>query len=45
MNFNAIDVAIGLSLMYLMLSLICTIVNEFIAGVANTRSKTLASGH
>lgn len=39
----AIDVAIGLILMYLMLSLLCTVVNEFIASKANLRAKSLAA--
>ncbi len=37
----AIDVAIGLILMYLMLSLLCTVVNEFIATKLKLRSSTL----
>lgn len=37
----AIDVAIGLILMYLMLSLLCTVVNEFIATKLELRSSTL----
>jgi hypothetical protein len=37
----AIDVAIGLILMYLMLSLLCTVVNEFIATKLKLRSTTL----
>lgn len=42
---NAVlDIAIGLVLMYLMLSLICTVVNEFIATLARLRAKTLKSG-
>src|SRR5689334_20905936 len=36
-----IDVAIGLILMYLMLSLLCTVVNEFIATKLKLRSRTL----
>jgi len=39
----AIDVAIGLILMYLMLSLLCTVVNEYIATKLSLRSKSLAS--
>ena len=39
----AMDVAIGLILMYLMLSLLCTVVNEFIATKLNLRSKSLAA--
>src|SRR5437868_2129650 len=37
----ALDVAIGLILMYLMLSLLCTVVNEYIATKLDLRSKTL----
>lgn len=37
----AIDVAIGLILMYLMLSLLCTVVNEFIATKLKLRASTL----
>jgi len=39
----AMDVAIGLILMYLMLSLLCTVVNEFIATKLSLRSKSLAA--
>ena len=39
---TVLDVAIGLVLMYLMLSLIGTTVNEFIATLAKLRAKTLA---
>ena len=38
----AIDVAIALALMYLLLSLTCTVVNEFIASKMNLRAKSLA---
>jgi hypothetical protein len=38
---TAIDVAIGLILMYLVLSLLCTVVNEFIATKLKLRSKAL----
>jgi hypothetical protein len=40
----ATDVAIGLILMYLMLSLLCTVVNEFIAGCLKLRSRRLEAG-
>jgi hypothetical protein len=40
----AIDIAVGLTLMYLMLSLPCTVINEFIATRQNLRSKSLAAG-
>jgi hypothetical protein len=36
-----VDVAIGLIFVYLLLAIICTNMNEWIAGVFNTRSKTL----
>jgi len=43
MSMNAvIDVTIGLILMYLLLSLVCTIVNEFIATFLGWRSANLA---
>jgi hypothetical protein len=38
-----IDIAIGLTLMYLVLSLLCTVVNEYIATFMKTRAKTLAA--
>jgi hypothetical protein len=45
MSTNAvIDVGIGIILMYLLLSLICTIVNEFAANMLRLRAKTLATG-
>jgi hypothetical protein len=39
-----LDVAIGLSLYYLLLGLICTMVNEMIAGMFDTRSVFLERG-
>ena len=39
-----IDVAIGLVLMYLVLSVICTAVNEALATAFNWRAKTLSAG-
>ena len=39
----ALDTAIGLALMYATLSLVCTVVNEYIATWLRLRSKTLAS--
>ena len=39
-----VDVAIGLSLMFLMLSLFCTIINESINGFFDLRSRTLKAG-
>jgi hypothetical protein len=38
-----LDVAVGLVLMYLMLALVGTVVNEYIATLANLRAKTLES--
>ena len=39
----AIDVAIALMLMYLMLGLLCTVINECIATKLKIRAKSLAS--
>jgi hypothetical protein len=39
-----IDIAIGLVLMYLMLSLVCTVVNEFIATQLKLRAASLEAG-
>ena len=45
MNTNGlIDIALGLILMYLVLSLICTVVNEAIATAIGLRARTLRSG-
>jgi hypothetical protein len=45
MSTNAvIDVCIGLILLYLILSLVCTTINEVIAHAVSLRAKTLASG-
>jgi hypothetical protein len=45
MGTNAvIDVGIGMFLMYLLLSLVCTIINEFVASILSLRAKTLADG-
>ena len=45
MSSNAmLDVAIGLILMYLILSLICTVINEAIATLAGLRARTLRKG-
>jgi hypothetical protein len=40
----ALDIAIGLALMYLMLSLTCTVINEYIATKLNLRARSLATG-
>ena len=39
-----IDIAIGLVLMYLVLSVVCTVINEFIATKLKLRAATLESG-
>jgi len=45
MSTNAvIDVGTGIILMYLLLSLLCTIINEIAANVLRLRAKTLAAG-
>lgn len=44
MQNAALDVAIGLILMYLMLSLLCTIINEYIASKLKLRAANLAAG-
>lgn len=45
MNMNAVlDVVIGLILMYLLLGLICTIVNEFVSSVLKLRAANLRQG-
>jgi len=45
MNINSVlDIAIGLILMYLVLSLVCTSVNEFIATIFDMRARTLRTG-
>ena len=43
-GLNILDTAIGLVFVYLMLSLTCTALNEWIAGMLNRRSKTLYEG-
>ncbi len=44
MNLNAVlDVVTGLVLMYLLLSLFCTAINEIVAWATNQRAKTLRS--
>jgi hypothetical protein len=40
----ALDVAIGLILMYLMLSLLCTVINEYVASKLKLRAASLATG-
>jgi len=41
---GVVEVAIGLAFIYLLLSLICSVVNEWIAGVLNSRAKNLEAG-
>jgi len=43
-NSTVLDVAIGLVFVYLLLSIFCTAVNEWIAGILQTRAKTLKAG-
>ncbi len=43
MSSALIDVAIGLVVLYLVLSLICTAANEFVANVTSLRARTLAA--
>lgn len=40
----ALDIAIALALMYLLLSLTCTVINEYIASKLNLRAKSLGVG-
>ncbi|MEO8596834.1 MAG: hypothetical protein ABI759_26175 [Candidatus Solibacter sp.] len=44
MNLPVLDVAIGISFVFLLLALICTTVNEMIAGVFKTRANFLDKG-
>jgi hypothetical protein len=41
---TVLDVAVGLMFVYLLLALLCTTVNEWIAGLLGTRSKLLEKG-
>lgn len=43
-SFAYLDLAIGISFIYLLLALVCSTVNETIAGVVNSRGKTLEKG-
>jgi hypothetical protein len=43
-NSTVLDVATGLVFVYLLLSVFCTTVNEWISGILQTRSKTLMKG-
>ena len=44
MNLPVLDVAIGISFVFLLLSLICTTVNEMLAGVLKSRAAFLDKG-
>jgi hypothetical protein len=44
MSFPYLDLAIAMSFIFLLLALICTTVNETIAGIINSRGKTLERG-
>ncbi len=41
---EVLDAAIGLIFIYCLLSLVCTLINEWIAGVFKLRAKTLEDG-
>ncbi|MGA3314997.1 MAG: hypothetical protein ABSC64_01015 [Candidatus Korobacteraceae bacterium] len=43
-SFPYLDLAIGISFIYLLMALVCSTVNEAIAGVINSRGKTLEKG-
>jgi hypothetical protein len=43
-NSTALEVAIGMALVYLLLSLFCTAINEAIAGILGSRAKNLKKG-
>ena len=44
LNSNVLDVAIGMAFVYLLLSLLCSAVAEFIAGTLGLRAKNLEAG-
>lgn len=44
LNSTTLEVAIGMALVFLLLSLICTAINEVFAGLLSTRAKSLKSG-
>src|SRR3954464_9260734 len=44
MSLPILDVAIGISFVYLLLALICTTVNEMLAGLWKTRARFLDRG-
>ena len=43
-SFPYLDLAIGISFIYLLMALVCSTVNETIAGIINSRGKTLEKG-
>jgi hypothetical protein len=43
-NSTTLDVILGLVFVYLLLAIMCTTINEWLAGVLNTRSTNLAAG-
>ncbi len=43
-NSTVLDVAIGLTFVYLLLGIFCTAINEWIAGIFKTRANTLKEG-
>ena len=43
-NSTVLDVAVGLAFIYLLLGILCTTVNEWLAGIMGARSKTLRQG-
>ena len=43
-SFPYLDLAIGMSFVYLLMALVCSTVNEAIAGAINSRGKTLEKG-
>lgn len=43
-SFPYLDIAIGISFIYLLMALVCSTLNESIAGVVNSRGKTLEKG-
>ena len=43
-SFPYLDLAIGICFIYLLMALVCSTVNESIAGVVNSRGKTLEKG-
>ncbi len=44
LNSTTLEVAIGMALVYLLLSLFCTAINEAIAGILGSRAKNLEKG-